>query len=157
MNPREFTSAPDTRRIVRVVRASAIYDVVVTAAFALPFTAPLAFAGVAGVTSLWRLHGTVPDPGDEFALMFANLMGSLVVVWAVFRLLAPTALAGYADVAARVFFSVGMVAALMRGAMHVVVGLLALEITWAVVQLAVLLRARRRPAVAGAATPAATR
>lgn len=100
----------------RTVRASALYDLIVTAAFALPFTAPALF------DLLGLLHvsvggaGEVPSAHSVFTVMFANLMGSLVVVWSIYRLTRPTREAGIADTAGRVLFSLGMIAALLRGA-----------------------------------------
>ncbi|WP_432513621.1 hypothetical protein [Kineococcus sp. SYSU DK001] len=133
------TPAPSVRR---VVRASAGYDLLVTAGFALPVTAPAVLAVAGRAHESLGLAGAVPHP-DPFTVMFANLMGGLVVVWAVFRLLRPGAAAGAADVAARAFFALGMAAALTRGASPLVGGVLVLEVAWAVVQAAVLVGSRR--------------
>lgn len=127
----------------RTVRLSALYDLVVTAGFALPFTAPTLFAGLGVIHSALALPGVVPDPGDVFAVMFANLMGSLVVVWSVFRLMRPTWAAGVADTAGRLLFSLGMGAALLHGASPLVLGMLVFELVWAAVQGGVMLSARR--------------
>lgn len=81
--------------------------------------------------------------------MFANLTGSLVVVWAVFRLLRPTRAAGTADTAARLLFSLGMVAALLRGASSLVAVMLVLELVWAVVQGVAVAAVRRGTVVVG--------
>jgi hypothetical protein len=79
--------------------------------------------------------------------MFANLMGSLVVVWSVFRLARPSRAAGAADTAARILFSLGMAAALIQGGSPLVLGMLILEVLWALVQGVVVVSARR-PVVA---------
>lgn len=126
----------------RVVRASAAYDLLVTAGFALPVTASAVFAVLGRAHEALGLTGAVPAP-DPFTVLFANLTGSLVVVWSVFRLLRPTTAAGTADVAARAFFSLGMAAALAHGASPLVGGMLVLEVAWGIVQAAVLVGSRR--------------
>jgi hypothetical protein len=82
-------------------------------------------------------------------VMFANLMGSLVVVWAVFRLFRPTRAAGTADTVARVVFSIGMAAALVHGASSLVAVMLVLELAWAVTQGVAVVTAKRAVAVVG--------
>ncbi|MEB0003784.1 hypothetical protein QN357_12680 [Cryobacterium sp. RTC2.1] len=124
------------------VRISAFYDLIVTAGFALPFTAPALFEGFGALQVALGLPGSVPDAGDVFTLMFANLMGSLVVVWSVFRLARPSRAAGAADTAARFLFSLGMAAALIHGASPLVLDMLILEVVWAIVQGAVMASAR---------------
>lgn len=139
-----------TSYTVRVVRASAVYDLVITAPFVLPWTASLVFTALSSLHEVLGLRGTAPYPDDVFAVMFANLMGSIVVVWAGFRLIRPSVAAGLADTAARLLFSVGMAAALIHGASPLTGGLLALEVAWAVVQswalVPPLLAAGRAPA-----------
>lgn len=127
----------------RTVRLSAVYDLAVTAGFALPVTAPALLAGLSALHLAWALPGSVPDPTDPFTLMFANLMGSLVVVCSVYRLVRPSWAAGVAETAGRLLFALGMAAALAHGASPLVVGMLVLELLWAVAQAVVVLRARR--------------
>lgn len=123
-----------TSRALRIIRASAVYDLVVTALFALPFTARFVFDGLAAMHDYWGLGGVAPASNDVFAVMFANLMGSIVVVWAVFRIVRPSLAAGVADTAARLLFSLGMATALVHGASPMVAVLLAFELAWALVQ-----------------------
>jgi hypothetical protein len=66
---------------LRVVRLSALYDLVVTAGFAFAVTATAIFDVLRGVHENLGLTGLMPDPGDPFTVMFANLMGSVVTVW----------------------------------------------------------------------------
>lgn len=130
-------------RALHVVRLSALYDLIVTVGFAFPFTAPWVFRSLAHWHGALGLSGTVPDAGDPFTVMFANLMGGLVTVWALFRLLRPSLAAGAADVGGRVFFSLGMAAALLAGASPLVWVMLVLEFVWAVVQAVAVFRASR--------------
>jgi hypothetical protein len=76
--------------------------------------------------------------------MLANLMGSVVMAWSVFRILRPSRAALAADTAARLLFSLGMAAALIQGAWPVVLGMLILEVLWEIVQGLVVLSSRRR-------------
>lgn len=139
-------TSPSLRLIVRL---SAWYDLVVAAGFALPFTAPSVITGLAGMHQALELSGAAPDASESYMVMFANLMGSLVVVWAVFRLLRPTRAAGAADTVARGLFAIGMAAALMRGASSLVAVMLVLELVWAVTQGLAVLSARRELTVVG--------
>jgi len=127
---------------LRIIRASAAYDVVATSAFALPWTAPLALASLADVHDALGLSGALPQPHDVFTVLFANLLGSIVLVWSVLRLRRPSLTMGAADTAARVLFSTWMVAALLSGASSVVWAFLVPELTWAVVQGYAVVRAR---------------
>lgn len=127
---------------LRVVRVSALYDLVVTVGFAF-FTAVPIFHALGAMHRALGLAGVAPDPGDPIAVMFANMMSSVVTVWALFRIVRPSLLAGAADVGARVLFSLGMAVAVLSGASPIVLVMLALELFWAVVQAFALLSARR--------------
>lgn len=131
------TASADTVRddtVRRVVRASALYDLVVTAAFATPWTATLALGTVSDVHRGLGLDGVLPVVEDPFTMLFANLLGSIVVVWSVIRLLRPTALLGAGDTVGRLLFSAWFAWALIEGASPVLVGFLVLELGWGVVQ-----------------------
>lgn len=133
----------------RVVRASAAYDLVVTVVFALPWTAAAAFGGLGALHDRLGLVGAVPSPTDVYQVLFAGLMGSIVTVWAVFRLARPTLAAGVADTVTRGLFSLGMTVALLGGASPLVLALLVPEVAWAVLQGVAVSRAggvRRAPA-----------
>jgi hypothetical protein len=118
----------------RIVFASALYDLVVTAPFATPWTAQHSFAMLGRAHAALGLSGALPSVSDPFALLFANLMGSIVVVWSVVRMLSPTPRLGAADTAGRALFSFWMAFALVHGASSILVGFLVLEIAWGVVQ-----------------------
>jgi hypothetical protein len=128
---------------LRVVRLSAICDLVVTVGFAFAITATVLFDSLAVLHDSLGLTGATPDPSDPFVIMFANLMGSVVAVWAVFRILRPSLLAGAVDIGARILFSIGMTVALIEGALPLVIVMLALEIVWAVAQSIAIVAARR--------------
>ncbi|MFD9389546.1 hypothetical protein ACFWBB_02030 [Streptomyces sp. NPDC060000] len=131
---------------LRVVRASAWYDLVVTAGFATPWT----FALVHDALSSWsRAWGLGSFPGlDPVQTLFANLMGSVVVVWALLRLVGTLPVHGLYDGAARVLFSAWLTYAATHGAPGVLWLFLAAEAAFGVAQLAPWLRRGGRPAPA---------
>ena len=131
-----------TSTVRRVVRASAVYDLITTAGFALPWTAPGAFALIGAIHRGLGLSGALPGE-DVYTLLFANLMGSIVTVWAVLRILRPEPVLGAADTAGRALFALGMCAALAAGASPVLAGFAVLEVAWALVQGGTLLAWRR--------------
>lgn len=132
-----------TTTAIRIVRFSAIYDLVITFLFALPWTAALLFTGLTALHHSLGLSGATPSADETFTLMFANLMGSIVSVWAVYRIVRPTIAAGIADTVARSLFSFGMIYALIGGASPLTGAMLAMELAWALVQGYAVLSARR--------------
>jgi hypothetical protein len=129
-----------TLTVLGVIRASAAYDVVATAAFALPWTAPFALDSLIDVHESLGLSGALPQPHDVFTVLFANLLGSIVLVWSVLRLARPSLILGAADTVARVLFSTWMAAALFSGASTAVLAFLIPEVIWGIVQGAAVLR-----------------
>jgi hypothetical protein len=123
-----------TETVRRVVRASALYDLILTAGFATPWTAAAALGTISDVHRALGLDGAVPVVEDPFTMLFANLLGSIVVVWSVIRLLRPTPLLGAGDTVGRLLFSTWFAWALVEGASSVLVGFLVLEIGWGLVQ-----------------------
>lgn len=123
---------PDTVR--RIVRASALYDLVLTAPFATPWTATFALGALADVHQGLGLDGVAPVADDPFAMLFANLLGSIVSVWSIIRLIHPTPFLGAADAVTRLLFSAGFAWALAGGASAVIAGFLVVEVGWGVLQ-----------------------
>lgn len=135
-----MTTSPSTPA-ARVIRASAVYDLVVTAGFALPVTAALALGSMGDVHRALGLSGAVPVADDPFTMLLANLLGSIVSVWAVLRILRPEPVLGAADTVARLLFSTWFAWALTQGASPVLIGFLVPEVAWGIVQGAVVVRA----------------
>lgn len=116
----------------RVVRASAAYDLVVTAPFATPWTFGIAFGHLSAVN---QALGGQPLPGfAPLQLLFALLMGSVVLVWSTLRLRGPTTQLGRYDAAARALFSLWMAWAWAQTGDPVLLLFLLPEAVWAVVQ-----------------------
>ncbi len=122
----------------RVVFLSALYDLLVTFPFATPWTARFADGLLGSLHHDLALPGAAPSLADPMALLFANLMGSIVVVWSVLRLRTPTARLGLADSAGRALFSAWMLFALAHGASWVLVPFVVFEVAWGLVQFAVV-------------------
>lgn len=111
----------------RLVRASAIYDLVVTTAFATPWT----FHWV------HQLLGRIsPLPAFEpMHVLFANLLGSIVVVWSILRIRNPQPIYGLYDSFARMLFFTWQIYYLLAMSGAVIVWLFAIpEITFGMFQ-----------------------
>ena len=127
---------------LRLVRASAAWDLAVTAGFATPWTFALLHAALNAVGGAFGL-GAFPEL-DQMQILYANLMGSVVIVWSLLRLLRPVHLHGLLDGIARVLFSTWMAYALAKGAPNLVWVFLIPEMIWGVLQLAPWLDRRFR-------------
>ncbi|MGQ3053989.1 MAG: hypothetical protein ACT6S0_19595 [Roseateles sp.] len=117
----------------RVVFASAAYDFVVTAPFATPWTFAIAFGHLGGVNQ--ALGGQSLPVFEPMQMLFALLMGSIVLVWSVLRLRGPTQQYGRYDAAARLLFSLWMAWAWAQTGEPVLLLFLLPELSWAVAQL----------------------
>lgn len=115
----------------RLVQTSAWYDLVVTAGFATPWT----FAAIhAALTSVSRgLPGSFPAFEPAHMLM-ANLLGSIVTVWAILRIRDPQRQFGRYDAAGRFLFAAWQVYAVMHGASVLILGFTLFEIAFGVLQ-----------------------
>ena len=117
----------------KLVRSSAWYDLIVTAAFATPWS----FAALHGL--LISVSQTLELPGDlpAFAplhMLMANLLGSIVCVWAVLRIRDPQEVFGRYDALGRCLFASWQVYALVHGASSLLVVFLFFEVVWGVLQ-----------------------
>tara|TARA_R110002096_G_scaffold292224_2_gene486621 strand:- start:65370 stop:65843 length:474 start_codon:yes stop_codon:yes gene_type:complete len=140
--PIEAPSSPYSR----IVRASAIYDVLVTFPFALPGLAAWNISQIIALHDSLALTGSTPHFAP-FHLFFVNLMGSIVMIWSALRIYKPEPLFGLFDGIARMLFSSWMLYYLL---VHNVSGVLWFfivpESIWGVVQLYGY-RAGRREAI----------
>lgn len=100
--------APATFR--NIVLGSAVYDLLVTAPFATPWSFAFAHAQLDGIN---RQLGGNPLPAfAPFHVLFACLLGSVVLVWALLRISDPQRRFGRFDGVARLLFSTWMIWAL---------------------------------------------
>ncbi|CAN7449061.1 hypothetical protein LJR289_002946 [Pseudoduganella sp. LjRoot289] len=97
---------PSLAAFRRIVRASAIYDLVLAAPFATPWTFGLMVAQLSAANQ--QLGGTALPAFAPFHVLFACLMGSIVLVWSVLRIADPQPRFGRYDAAGRLLFSTWM-------------------------------------------------
>jgi hypothetical protein len=91
-------------RYLKVVRASAWYDLLVTAPFALPVVSTMFLALLKSTHQSLGLSGSLPEY-EAGHLLFVNLMGCLVLVWATLRLMHTRVEHGLYDGVARLLFA----------------------------------------------------
>ncbi|WP_392674867.1 hypothetical protein [Streptomyces sp. LN785] len=144
--------ASSRRAYVRVVRASAWYDLVVTAGFATPWTYALVHGALSSLGDASGL-GALPER-DVIQTLYANLMGSVVVVWALLRIVRPLPAHGLLDGVARTLFAAWQAYALAHGAPRWLWLFLVVEVAFGIVQLVPWCWARRSGLAAEAAGPA---
>ena len=120
-------------RYLRIVRASGWYDLLVTWPFALPWTFAWLYAQLNLLAQALALPGTL-HPLDATHMLLANLLGSVVVVWSVARIVAPTVLLGRLDGVARFLFAAWQIYAVAHGTNAIVLGFTAFELLFGVLQ-----------------------
>jgi hypothetical protein len=118
---------------LHIVRASAGYDLVVTVGFMTPWTAALIVKGFAVLSNALALSRPVPAL-DVTAMLFANLLGSVVVVWSLWRLAHTSREIGRYDALARVLFAAWQLFAVARGASFLLLGFTLFEVIFAIAQ-----------------------
>ncbi|MFF6998297.1 hypothetical protein ACFY93_25505 [Streptomyces sp. NPDC008313] len=145
--------APSRPAYLRVVRASAWYDLVVTAGFATPWTYALLHDALSALGDATGL-GALPAQ-DPMQTLYANLMGSVVVVWALLRIVRPLPLHGLLDGAARALFTAWQGYALAQGATRLLWLFLTVEAAFGLAQLVPWWRTRATGLAAGTPGPGA--
>jgi hypothetical protein len=122
----------NTSQIRTLVRASAAYDLLVTAPFATPWTFAPAHRQL---SALNEALGGAPLPAfGAMHLLFACLLGSIVLVWSWLRLRDPQAQFATYDGAARFLFSTWFAWALAGGGLPLVWLFIVPECAWGVAQ-----------------------
>jgi hypothetical protein len=116
----------------RVVQASALYDILVTAPLATPWSLPFVHGLMSRLNV--QLGGTPLPEFAPFHMFIAGLLGSIVVVWSLLRLRAPSLLLGRHDGAARFLFSGWMAWTLAQTGAPLLWLLLVPEFLWGVAQ-----------------------
>ena len=120
-------------RYLRIVRASGWYDLLVTWPFALPWTFAWLYAQLGMLAAVLGLPGTL-HPLDTTHMLLANLLGSVVVVWSIARMVAPSLLLGRLDGVARFLFAAWQIYAVAHGANVIVLGFTLFELLFGVLQ-----------------------
>ncbi|MCY1029995.1 hypothetical protein OV207_00865 [Corallococcus sp. BB11-1] len=135
--------SPDSSLLRRIVRGSALYDLVITLPFATPWTAEVALGLMGWTHEALSLRGEPMPPFTDMHLFFVSLFGVLAVLWAVVRVVQPTAFHGAADTVARAVVAAWMVLALAQGATQVLIAFLVMELAGMFAQGGLLLAARK--------------
>lgn len=120
-------------RYLRIVRASGWYDLLVTWPFVLPWTFAWLYAQLGMLAAVLGLPGTL-HPLDTTHMLLANLLGSVVVVWSIARMVAPSLLLGRLDGVARFLFAAWQIYAVAHGANVIVLGFTLFEVLFGVLQ-----------------------
>lgn len=115
-----------------IVRASAYYDLIVTAAFATPWSFALAHTQLSRLNQ-WLGGAALPE-FSPFHLLFACLMASVVLVWSLLRLLHPQPHHGRYDASARLLFSTWMLWTLHATGAPLLCLFVVPELAWGVAQ-----------------------
>jgi hypothetical protein len=119
-------------RFRQIVRASAVYDIVLTAPFATPWSFALIYQQLSSTN---QQLGGLPLPAfHPFHILIACLFGSIVLVWSALRLVQPEQRLGRFDGAARMLFSLWMAWALHETGAPLLWLFLVPEFSWGVVQ-----------------------
>jgi hypothetical protein len=118
----------------RLVRGSAWYDLIVTAAFATPWSFAALHGVLSSVSQALNLPGELPA-FEPMHMLMANLLGSIVCVWAVLRIRDPQQVYGRYDAVGRFLFAAWQAYALAHGARSLLVIFLVFELAWGVVQM----------------------
>ena len=118
---------------LKIMRASAWHDLVVTVAFMTPWSFVWLMSILGGIDAALGVPGDVPEMSPMLVLL-GNLMGSVVIVWSVLRLHLNLAVFGRYDAAARFLFSAWQINAVLNGASWLVLVFVVAEIGFGIAQ-----------------------
>jgi hypothetical protein len=118
---------------LRIVRASAWYDLVVTIGFITPWTFNAILESLNMLSGLLGITTALPAFGPE-QMMMVNLLGSIVTVWAILRLRHTEQRYGRYDAAGRFLFAGWQLYAVALGANPIILGFTVLEIGFGIAQ-----------------------
>lgn len=119
---------------LRIVKAGAWYDVISTGLLATPWSFSFMLATLAQINAALGLHGDIPTYQPAFGI-FGNLLGSIVLVWAILRLRSPEVRFGRYDATCRALYTIWMIYALIHGFSIILLGYIIPEIILGVLQI----------------------
>jgi hypothetical protein len=67
-------------------------------------------------------------------MLFANMLGSVVVIWSIWRLMHPSRSIGLYDALARILFATWQLFAVVHGASFLILGFTCFEVAFAIAQ-----------------------
>ncbi len=123
----------ELKSYLRIVRASAWYDLIVTAGFATPWTFAAIHGGLNALIRALGMPGALPPFAPEHMLM-ANMLGTIVSAWAILRLRQTQLIFGRYDAVGRFLFSTWQIYAVTQGAHPIVLGFVVFEIGFGIAQ-----------------------
>lgn len=112
---------PETKP-ARLLRAAALYDIVVTGPLVLAPVVPLVFKAIAGIDAALGF-GTTFAVLDPTAVFFINLAAASVLAWAAIRIKRPDRSALFIDVLYRLVLIACQIWAVTNGATPVLLGI----------------------------------
>lgn len=116
----------------RIYRIGSWYDLIVTWPLATPITLAMLWATMGGIHTQF---GLAPLPTlDTYAVLFANMAGTVVLIWTVLRIRWDDLRLARYDAVGRFAFSTWMIVALSNGGSPILYGFLAFEVTFGVLQ-----------------------
>ncbi|WP_369973847.1 hypothetical protein [Pelomonas sp. KK5] len=115
------------------MKTSAWYDLAITWPFATPWTFALLYGVLGSMSQGLGLPGELP-PRDATNTLFANLMGSVVLVWSLARILSPSVRLGRLDGVARWLFAAWQIHAVMSGGSAIVLAFTVIEMLFGALQ-----------------------
>jgi len=121
------------KNYLKIVRISAWYDIVISAAFATPWSFALLIGTLTQLHNGLGLSGQMPVAGI-YETLFANFFGTVVVIWSIVRLCQTSVFLGRLDGVARLLFAAWQVNALMSGASSLIAAFLVVELVFGVIQ-----------------------
>jgi magnesium-transporting ATPase (P-type) len=104
------------------------------------------------VSQAFDLPGELP-PFEPMHMLMANLLGSIVCVWAVLRIRDPQQVFGRYDAVGRFLFSAWQLYALVHGASSLLVIFLVFELAWGVAQVLPVRQPSRASRIAAPLAP----
>jgi hypothetical protein len=122
-----------TTQYRRLVQGSAWYDLIVMVAFVTPWSFAALHGVLLGISQALGLPGELPS-FEPVHMLLANLLGSIVCVWAVLRIRDPRAMYGRYDAVARFLFSTWQAYALIHGASSILMAFLMFELALGIAQ-----------------------
>lgn len=118
---------------LKIVRTSAYYDLIATICFATPWTFIFLLQSLRSFDAQFNIPGIIPEP-DVLHILFANLLGSVVIIWSIVRLKLNLVILGRADAVTRFLFASWQIYALLSGASWIIYFFLFFEILFFIAQ-----------------------
>lgn len=120
-------------RYLGIVKASAWYDLLIILPFVTPWTLDYLYALLQHQHQYWQFQGQFHSL-NTMHYLFANLLGSIVLVWSLFRILHPQVLLGRYDAISRWLFSCWQIYAWLHGVSSLILLFTFFEIAFGIAQ-----------------------